>query len=86
MTLLEKYDRYVKLWRVALPHVAEPSIQDAARWSDYPPEIVEKAILRTARRFAPGKLPPTFQSLEAHKYVSAVAKGESTNDTRSGNR
>lgn len=76
MTLLEKYDRFVTLWRVVLPHIAEPSIQDTARWSDYPPEIVEKAILRTARRFAPNRLATTFEPVEAHKYVSAVAKGE----------
>jgi hypothetical protein len=82
MTLLEKYDRYVKLWRVVLPHVVDPSIQDAARWSDYSPEIVERAILRTGRRFAPDKITPTFRPDEAYRYVSAVAKGESADDNR----
>jgi hypothetical protein len=77
---------FVDLWRMALPHVTPPSVQDAARWSGYPPEIVEKAILRTARRFAPDKITPAFRPEEAYRYTSSVAKGESRNDTRSGNR
>jgi len=74
MTLLEKYETFVRLWRVALPHVPEPSIQDAARWSEYRPNIVERAILRTGRRFAPHRITPEFSPEESYKYTSAVAR------------
>ncbi|WP_047495864.1 hypothetical protein [Terriglobus sp. TAA 43] len=77
MTLLEKHERFITLWRIALPHVTEPTIQDTARWSAYPPESVERAIMRTARRFAANRLPPRFEPLEAFKYVSSVARGDS---------
>jgi len=77
MTLAEKIHNFVELWQMALPHVEPPSVQDAARWSAYDPALVERAILRTARRFAPNKVTPEFQANEAYRYVSSVARGES---------
>lgn len=82
MTLAEKITGFIELWRMALPHVEPPSVQDAAHWGKYQPEIVERAILRTGRRFAPGKITPTFRPDEAHRYASAVARGEHDDDSR----
>jgi hypothetical protein len=77
MTLLEKHQRFAALWRVVMPHIEEPTVQDSAQWSRYSPEEVERAICRTGRRFAPSKLLPTFAATEAYRYVSAVARAES---------
>lgn len=77
MTLAQRISGFVELWRLAMPHIEQPSVQDAARWGGYDPAVVERAILRTARRFAPGKITPAFRPEEAYRYVSAVAKGES---------
>lgn len=74
MSLLEKYERFVGLWRVALPHVIEPTIQDAGRWTEYRPAIVERAILRTGRRFAPDRITPGLTPEESYRYTSAVAR------------
>jgi hypothetical protein len=76
MTLAEKIAGFIELWRMALPHVEPPSVQDAARWCRYHPETVEKAILRAGRRFALDKITPAFRPDEAHRYVSAIAREE----------
>jgi hypothetical protein len=77
MTLAQKISGFGELWKLAMPHIEPPSVQDSARWGGYPRELVERAILRTARRFAPNKIPPAFRPDEAYRYTSAVAKGES---------
>lgn len=74
MTILELITRFQELWRMVLPHIAEPSPQDAARWCDYDPSIVERAILRTGRRFASDKVPSGFKPEEAYRYVTGVAR------------
>ena len=74
MTILELITRFQGLWKIAIPHLAEPSPQDAARWCDYAPSIVERAILRTGRRFAKDKVPPAFDAEEAYRYVTGVAR------------
>lgn len=76
MTLAEKIAGFIELWKMALPHVEPPSVQDAARWGRYQPETVERAILRAGRRFAFDKITSTFRPNEAHRYVSAVAREE----------
>ena len=76
MTMIDKIESFTKLWRVALPHIAAPTVQDAAHWCDSEPALVERAILRTGRRFAQGKLLPGFNSIEAFRYTSAVIRGE----------
>lgn len=82
MTLAERITGFVELWKLALPHIEPPSVQDAGHWGAYPPDQVEKAILRTARRFAPGKITPAFLPDEAYRYVSAVARAESGTPTK----
>jgi hypothetical protein len=74
MQLTEKIDYFKQLWRVVLPHVAEPSPQDVARWCDYEPAIVERAMLRTGRRFAKDKIRPGFNPEEAYRYVTGVSR------------
>ena len=76
MTLIEKIESYTRLWRVVLPHITEPSAQDAAHWCDYEPSLVERSILRVGRRFAPEKLPPGFNPQVAYRYTSGVLKSE----------
>lgn len=79
MTLAERITGFLELWRMALPHIEPPSVQDAGHWGTFSPALVERAILRTARRFAPEKLTPAFRPDEAYRYVSAVARAESAN-------
>jgi hypothetical protein len=74
MQLTEKIEYFTELWSLILPHVAEPSPQDAARWCDYEPAIVERAMLRTGRRFAKDKIPPGFNPEEAYRYVTGVSR------------
>jgi len=74
MTMLKRLDRYSELWRIALPHIEPPTIQDAGRWAEYPPAIVERAILRTARKFAQVKIASGFIPSEAYRYASSVAR------------
>jgi hypothetical protein len=74
MQLTEKIDYFTRLWRIILPHVADPSPQDAARWCDYEPAIVERAMLRTGRRFAKDKLAPGFTPEQSFRYTTGVAR------------
>jgi len=79
VTVLERIDHFKNVWRIALPHIAEPSSEDVARWCIYPLENVEAAILRTVRRFSKEKLASSFTSIEAYKYVTSVARSITEN-------
>jgi len=74
MTVLEKITHLRTVWRLTLPHIAEPSPEDVARWCIYPTEHVEQAILRTVRRYAVDKLNPSFAPIDAYRHVSSVAR------------
>lgn len=74
MTKLEQVNQLTRLWRVALPHIAEPSPQDAIRWCLYPMETVESAILQAGKRFTVTKLTADFVPTQAYKYVTATAR------------
>lgn len=74
MTVLEKIDHFKSVWRNTLPHIAEPSSEDIARWCLYPLENVEAAILRAVRRFSKDKIEQSFTPVEAYRYVTAVAR------------
>ena len=74
MNLIERTELYRRMWRLTLPHVPEPSPQDAARWGLYPAHAVEAAILRTAMRFAPIKVTTGFDPQQAYRYVTGTAR------------
>ena len=75
MTVFAQIEEYLKLWRVVLPHLAEPSQHDAARWCIYPTPAVEGAILRAGQRFTPIRIGSDyFDPTQAYRYVTAVAK------------
>jgi hypothetical protein len=74
MTILEKIAHLQHVWRVVLPHITEPSPEDAAHWCSYPLEAVESAILRTGKRFSKSRLTPGFDPHDAHRYATAVAR------------
>lgn len=74
MTVFAQIEHYQKVWRLALPHVAEPSSADAVRWCGYPLEFVEQAILRAGQRFSPDRIGSEFDARQAYRYVTAVAK------------
>jgi hypothetical protein len=74
MTVFAQIEEYRKLWRVVLPHLAEPSQQDAARWCIYPTPAVEGAILRAGQRFAPPRVGSDFDPTQVYRYVTAVSK------------
>ena len=74
MTILDKIKFFRQVWRILLPHLTEPAAQDAARWGIYPPEAVEAALLRTAKRFARNRVPESFDPQQAYRYVTATAR------------
>jgi len=74
MTTIEKIAHYQTLWGVALPHLEQPTSQDAVRWCAYPLESVEAAILRAAKRFAAHKVSQSFDAQEAYRYTTATAR------------
>jgi hypothetical protein len=74
MSALEQISQYQKLWTVILPHVATPPPEDVARWLDFPTNTIEQAIVRTAKRFAREKITPSFDSIQAYRYTSSVAR------------
>lgn len=74
MNLLQRIDHYQKVWGVILPHLPQPSEQDAARWGVYPVEAVEGALLRAARRFAIDRIPTDFDVSSVCRYVTAISR------------
>jgi len=74
MNLIERVSLYLKTWKMVLPHVAPPPPEDAARWGLYPSYVVEAAILRTSKRFAPARLGLDFVPQQAYKYATATAR------------
>jgi len=84
MQLTEKIEYFTQLWCVVLPHVREPSPQDVARWCDYESAIVERAILRTGRRFAENKVQRDFDPTQAYRYTTGVARSMTTEQLMNG--
>lgn len=74
MNLIQRIDLYGQMWRLVMPHIPEPTPEDAARWGLYPTTAVEAAILRTSKRFARTKLAPEFVPQQAYRYVTATAR------------
>jgi hypothetical protein len=74
MTLIQRVDGLLATWRLLLPHVPPPEPEDAARWLNYPDEIVEQAIFRTRKKFAAHKIDARFDPCRAHQYATATAR------------
>jgi hypothetical protein len=71
---IQRIEEFLKLWRVILPHLPEPSLRDAGRWAIYTDDAVEGAILRAGQRYSPERVGPAFDPTQAHRYVSIVSK------------
>ena len=75
MQILEQIQHYKTVWGELIPHIIAPHTQDVLRWCEYQPDIVEKAIARTARKFAVDRIDPsTFDPESAYRYVSGTAR------------
>jgi len=57
-----------------LPHVPEPTPEDAVRWCGYPVQAVEQAILRTSKRFSREKIVQGFDVGSAYRYTTSTAR------------
>ena len=80
MTVLQRIENYRAVWAIALPHLAPPSPQDAARWGAYPVSVVETAILRAGRRFSKERVSGSFDPVSAYRYVTATARSMEQNN------
>jgi hypothetical protein len=74
MSLIERINSLLAVWRVALPHIPAPAPESVTHWLNYPNVIVEAAILRTARKFSREKLNADFTPASAHRYVTSTAR------------
>jgi hypothetical protein len=74
MTLIERIDSLLAVWRIAVPHIPAPAPESVTHWLNYPNVIVEAAILRTARKFSPGKSSADFNPAQAYKYTTSTAR------------
>jgi hypothetical protein len=74
MTLIERIDSLLAVWRIAVPHIPAPAPESAMHWLNYPNAIVEAAIMRTARKFSREKLSADFTPTAAYRYVTSTAR------------
>jgi len=74
MTFSSKIEKLQGMWEIVLGHVATPTAADVGRWLVYDFSAVELAVLRTANRFARGRLHASFLPVEAYKYTTATAR------------
>jgi hypothetical protein len=75
MNLIERVAHIQQVWRMIIPHLAEPAPADVGRWLEYSDRTIEAAILRTAGKFASSKIDAqTFDATRSWRYVSATAK------------
>jgi len=74
MTILERIAHFQKVWRVLLPHLPEPTTADVALWLNYGDKVVEQAIFRTGKKFAPTKVDASFDPRQAYRYATGTAK------------
>ena len=70
MTLIQRIDALLAVWRVMLPHIAPPARESAAHWLNYSDDIVEAAIFRTGKKFAASKLSAGFDPAQAYRYAT----------------
>ena len=74
MTLEQKLQRIETVWNLICPHIKGPTPQDAGRWTSYPMQVVESAIVRAGAKFGPERIRPGFQPVEAYRYTTSVCK------------
>ncbi len=76
MILLARIENVMKLWVIMLPHVQKPSDRHFGLWSQFPDDIIERAVVRTSRKFAPEKIDATFNPEIAWRYCAGVMANE----------
>jgi hypothetical protein len=74
MTLVQRVDALLQVWKLVLPHIPAPAATDATRWLNYPDSIVEQAIFRTGKKFLPIKLSADLDPAQAYRYATATAR------------
>ena len=74
MGAIDRLKNYRTLWALVLPHVTVPAPDEVVMWMTYSHKAVEAAILRTAKRFAKGRIGPKFHPVMTYRYAAGVAK------------
>ena len=70
MTLLQRIDNTRNAWKLLMPSIAPPSDMWLAKWcAGYGEAAIERAVLRTSRKFRNGNTPEP-----AHRYCSATLR------------
>jgi hypothetical protein len=89
MSVIQRSKDAEQLWQAMLPHVPQPEIRQFVVWANrFSDEQMERAIMRTHRKFAVGAQPVAPAVI--HKYVTGIllnlereqqTKGESSMTT-----
>lgn len=70
MNLLQKIDNTRSAWALLMPNISVPTDTWLAKWcAGYGEDAIERAILRTSRKFRDGGAPEL-----AHRYCSATLR------------
>jgi hypothetical protein len=76
MTLLNRIDNTIRLWEIMLPHVTKPQQHQCGLWCQFPDEIIERGIVRAARKFAADKREGTLNPEIVWRYAAGVMSRE----------
>jgi hypothetical protein len=80
MTVFDRIENFLALWRLAVPHLPEPTPAAVIHWCRYPDSAVEQAILRTGQKFAQPRIEPDFAPDKAYRYVTGTARVMATRE------
>lgn len=75
MTVLERIHAMRATFAALLPHLPQPSVQDAARWITYDAAVAEAAIVRASQKFAASKIDlANFDVSSPYRYITATCR------------
>jgi hypothetical protein len=73
MTIVERCTDAQELWKMFLPFVSAPEPQQLARWANrFPDELIERAFLKTARKFSAKRVRLPLDEADIHRYVTGL--------------
>lgn len=72
MSVIQRSKEAEQLWRVMLSHVPQPEIRQFVVWANrFSDEQMERAILRTHRKYSADKAQPEDPAV-IHRYVTGI--------------
>jgi hypothetical protein len=73
MSLIDRSKSAGDLWAAVLSHVPAPDSKQLVLWANrFTDAHIEKAFMRTHRRFAPGHMTSATDPTIIHKYVTGL--------------